>query len=243
MLGSAWLALSLQAASPSIGEQLALEWSAPPSCPTADNVRQKIDHYLSRNEYERLSETRISGTVEPSGGGQFRLTLRIHTPEGDSERTISSGTCDPFDRAAALVIAVALDPLRIVTIVEEHPEVKEAEAEAPPTPDPLAVIEAPERPRRRGPDLSLSLGGGAESGMLPRVGPLLQLYGALRWKRVELGLGGSYLTPREVTPFHPVSRRRRNSTGRLRESRWLLCSWGPAHQSSPLSGHGGGCAS
>lgn len=85
---------------------LALSWSAPPGCPTADNVQARVDSLLGGEASgSSVADVRASGQVERVDNG-FRLLLNVGVGSTPSSRTIEARTCDELAGAAAIAIAL-----------------------------------------------------------------------------------------------------------------------------------------
>ncbi|MEZ4451253.1 MAG: hypothetical protein R3B09_17370 [Nannocystaceae bacterium] len=192
-----------------------LEWSAPPTCPSAVEVQAELDRLLDGRAVIDEVVARAEVVAAADGGGLV-ATLQIGEA---APRILHAGECVALGRAIALVIAVAVDPVAVagrLALADAPPP-----AEAPPEDPPPAVDEAPpedarevpeppaveiggglataEAPRRRPPIAhSLGLGGGALYGVTPAwTGAIAGSYrldrGALRVEARAL-----YATPRRV---------------------------------------------
>jgi len=98
------------------------------------------------------AELRLSVEITQSTDTGFELVVRAHHPEGELERTLNTKTCGEAVEAAALVVALAVDPS---ARTESEPEAEVPEKPAPPA-----------RVRVRS-----SLLGGLLLGELPRAAP------------------------------------------------------------------------
>jgi len=192
----------------SAGKEIQLVWEAPPDCADDQEVRQAVDRYLGRQEYSDLGEVVVHGTVVTTQPSGFRLHIEVNTPVGQTARSVDSETCQALTRAAGLVIAIALDPLKVVDEVERVRAVAEArqlpEPEPPSEPEPSSEPEPPlppPAPQKSTLRLGLRASGGIESGALPKVGAGVALAAAMIWPRWRLELQGIYVTPREHTPY------------------------------------------
>lgn len=87
------------------GVPIQLRWQAPPSCPQAAQVRQKLRDLLGRNGADAPSRLRAEGRIEPVGG-KFRLTLEIHYELVEGTRTVQASACQDLGGAAALTLAL-----------------------------------------------------------------------------------------------------------------------------------------
>lgn len=173
-------------------------WRAPPECPDAAELRAQVAaHGVSLDGVEIRGE--ISGA--PSTG--YRLALDVvHGGIGET-RSIDARACASLVRAAALVVALGVDP---VAIVERHavPIEPVPTPERPTTPPggARAPIDAP-RAESSSPPPSrsrwrpwFSVGGGVERGALPGITGGVAAALVVRRRGVRLELGGAWLGPR-----------------------------------------------
>lgn len=130
-------------------ERLALRWEAPDGCPGREAVRAEV--------------ARLVGGALPGGEpivaeartiaaeGAFELTLRTEVGGQHGERTLRADRCDELAAAAALILALMIDP-EAVARAEPEPSALApslARALAPPARE----VEPPgAAPARRGPD-------------------------------------------------------------------------------------------
>ena len=183
----------------SVADRLDLVWKAPEGCPTEADVRASIGNYLGRARFsERIDEVSARAWIEPPGRRRARWRLRVvvDLPTGVVERDVEADRCDRLGAAAALVVAVALDPLRVeAQVAPRKAPSTEAPAPAPPEPAPP--------PRRVAPPVvaGLAVGGGVETGLLTRVAGLAVGSLSVRAGRFRAAVGVRYLAPRTVRPF------------------------------------------
>lgn len=191
---------------PTVGERLRLEWAAPPGCPSVAEVRAAIDRNVAGEGFDAPWEAiTIEGSIESRARG-WVLRVRAALPDGHVERELGSDTCAELADAAGLVIAVALDPLRI------DPSARPVAAPPPIVPRPAEDREAaprlesqggvePPSPRRGRPAIDLRLGALAELGSFgtPRGGAWLGI--GVAWRRARLDVAGQYWAPRRLRPF------------------------------------------
>ncbi len=113
-------ALTAATFAPSVGDQLQLDWSAPPGCPQQQQVRAAIDVNLAREAFgDQVAAVVVRGSIERDGAG-WVLHVRTVLPAGHVERDLFSRDCAELAEAAGLIIAVALDPLRVVQTTKER---------------------------------------------------------------------------------------------------------------------------
>lgn len=157
-----------------------IQWQAPAGCPDVEAVRTHLED-LTGDPVELDFD--VVGSVETSEAGyRLRLTVDLATQFG--ERTLEATDCGLLARAAALIIALELDPIATADrhLNPVHPTAHEpvtpttptqrpaagAEASVPqpsqpaersPRPDPdLRARQPPVPPRRKGIEASLSAG-------------------------------------------------------------------------------------
>lgn len=194
MFLAAWLAIAPgpvaapSEAAPSDGD-VTLTWTAPPECPDIDEVRARLDMLLGDRQ-PGAPYVRLDATVT-SGDGGFTLQMRTETAGGTTTHTLQSPDCRALADGAALVAAVAADPLAVDRSLAAEPI---DEPELPP--DEVVMRPSPpstEPPRPRGrlrlARFALRADGVLEHNMLPRLGfgPIITagLIGP-QW-RVEVG--------------------------------------------------------
>lgn len=150
-------ALSLGAAP--ARDVIEVRWRAPPSCPDEASVRAGVERYVGRPLAEiRGRRLSIIATAHPAES-YWSMTIYTVTAEGTQERSIRyAHGCSPLADAAAVLIAMTIDPqvlgrldaaaLELVTREADVPAVVEPRAPEPePTPAPR-----PEPPADRPPD-------------------------------------------------------------------------------------------
>lgn len=103
-------ALWLVAAASTAHAQLALEWRAPAGCPRADAVRADVDRLLG-GEVPALA---ASGEIVRTADG-WELRLRVGA---EGERVLVAHECRLLAEATALILALAIDPVRVVEVDE-----------------------------------------------------------------------------------------------------------------------------
>ncbi len=174
---------------------IAIRWRAPASCPGEAELRARLAELLGPDA--RTQGVRIDGTIAPAPGG-FALTLRTQTDSGASEHSLSSPDCHALADGAALIAAVAADPLAVDrTLAAPPPEIE------PPPPDEVVVTVSPpprDPPRRRGrlrlARFALRADGVLAANVLPKLGfgPIVSAGMIGPYWRAELS--AVYLAPR-----------------------------------------------
>jgi hypothetical protein len=103
-----WSSFGTAAADTGLLDRVRLTWSAPKACPGADSVKARMVRLLSRfagAHPELVAEARVR--PEPAG---FRLEMRISQGEQSSSRTMHAASCRELSDAAALILALLVDP-------------------------------------------------------------------------------------------------------------------------------------
>ncbi len=199
-LGACVVAASLAAGAPVAAQPLpsglALQWSAPPQCPTAAQVSDAVARLLGRPLAEGPSPCVARARVQPLRRRGWRLRLSIATRGAPRHRTLEGASCVAVTDAAALVLALAIDPEAVASrpaapAPPEAPQPPPAPAPPPqpppPLPPPVAVARPEPAPPRPSRPLRWHLRAAVfgDVGSLPAatVGPSLAVglsYGALR---------------------------------------------------------------
>lgn len=165
-LGMTPVAAAQEPAGPSVAGSISLQWDAPASCPTQAQVMEAVGQMII--DPERLQHTRMTAHgVISRLATDYELDLTMEqggtTP---GQRRLLSEDCDELARAAALILALAIDP-------------NAKPPEPPPPPEP-------------GPELAWNMGVGPmlELGSQPRLAFGGVLRTAMSIERWEVGLLG-----------------------------------------------------
>lgn len=122
-----------------------LTWQAPPQCPPAAHVSSEIDRLLAGSDYpkEALSEFSLAVTREARGGV---FVVRITRTQGGArqERVVEATDCGELVQAAALAVALAINPELepAPAAPPSSPPVTAAAPPAPSTPTPTGAAPA-----------------------------------------------------------------------------------------------------
>lgn len=182
-----------------------VEWQAPAACPTAAAVEARVHELLGRAPAEH--ELLATGVV--SGGPPWRLELETTLGGRRQRRTLEAEECPAVAEAAALILAVSVDPLeatRATAAADRGVEATQGGATRATEPTlavPLragatdggraegATLIEPARARPR-PWLRLRAGAGAEAVAIPGGTGGVRLGLALAGERAFVQLEGSY---------------------------------------------------
>lgn len=220
------LSLALRAAIAAEGEPagqpagepagLELRWEAPPRCPDRAQLLAAIDATLGAVEGERRP-LRVHGRVDVDPEAGFVVRLELDDGRA-STRELQGPSCEELTDAAALVIAMTIDPRLLESLQElpavPEPEVPDAEPSGPESSEPGSSEGTPaeesegERPppaseapsiRERSPATLRFLGraqAGVGGGPLPGAAAVLGLAAGLGGGGWRAELSASYWTPR-----------------------------------------------
>ncbi len=221
-----------------------LEWSAPPGCPSADEVRGEIAGLLDDGKGLGEPITVDARVVAEREGYTLRLVLE--TRSGRDAREIHDASCERLGHATALVVATLMDP---VAVSDHIDRLERTAAETPPPVVPPTLPEPPSMPaeptgpvgepsppattpaKSNSPDdpprslerrlpfrPALRLEGSIGSAALPRLDGRLALAAALTTSRLRLELGAShaFAQPRTHPVLADVGLRVRLTTGIVR---------------------------
>jgi hypothetical protein len=178
-----------------------LRWDAPPQCPDRAAVLAMIDATLGDVKREELHAVDVRGQLEPAEPEGFVLRLELDGGKGGA-RELRGSSCEELSEAAALLIAMAIDPRLLERQQQEATEVvppvtPEAAQEAATEGTPEAVTERPAAPDRNEPspdpvDEPTSPGDAASSRASPRA-PLAPRERLRFLGRIDAGVGGGPL--------------------------------------------------
>jgi hypothetical protein len=187
-------------AAPSVGEAIGLEWSAPPECPTAADVRAAIDVNLAgEGSAGPWQSVTVRGSIEAVDDA-WLLHLRAELPAGSVVRDVESHACAELAEAAGLILAVVLDPLRFAATSKRVAAVG-SDAEAAPNLAASPPVASPPKVRRRRPAIDLRLGALGEYGSLGGLRAGVWLGVGVVTRRFRFDLAGEYWGPRRELPF------------------------------------------
>lgn len=141
---------------------IAISWIAPAACPGLEALKSEV-RSLAGAAPAPAERLEAEATVRPGPGNTWQLTLRTRTGARVGERKLAGADCAEVMRAAALVLALMINPAAA------------APAEPPPPPVAPPVVVAPVEPAASPAPLERRFGAGADlllgTGALPGVGP------------------------------------------------------------------------
>lgn len=120
---------------------LQLEWDVPPQCPPRASVLADVERFLPPElAAGGIRPAKIRANIRSDDDQHWKLALDVEVAEGHLTRSLEGESCEVVTAAAALVIAVMLDPASVLEevtpIVEVEPEPEPAPEAPPPSPEP-----------------------------------------------------------------------------------------------------------
>lgn len=157
---------------------LELLWSGPPECPSGQSVEKEALR-LAATDRSALPRVHANVIIERKQGSEYVLVLTTRASGPDSIQTLRAGTCRAVAQAAAVTLALLLNP---------------ASAPGPAAPRDEAV--PTRQARSTGPSLPTRWAAagfaGVQFGLLPRIGPIVGAEAGLARGRASAWLGGAY---------------------------------------------------
>jgi len=163
------LAMVRPAAAQAPAQSFELSWEVPSECPEEGVFRSQVLR-LAGHDAEQASELRAKVNIERSPEVSYRLTLQTESQGQSGTRTLEGNSCGAVVDAAALTLALILNP----EAGAEESSVQPAEPEVDATPP---ARESEPKPPAPGPRVRLVSGAGMGvlTGELPVVGPDLSV--------------------------------------------------------------------
>jgi hypothetical protein len=204
-----WTWLVPLSLSPDVGEPpavVAIEWVAPAVCPSLEVVQQRVARRVQPGSAQGAT-ARLSVTAVNPG---LVLALDLAIPGGaPTQRVVEAAHCDELVDAAALMIAVAIDPI-FATIAADVATIVADDAPRVPSPPPMLPISPratpidspPERiapknePRLR---VGLRASAGAWFGAMPRPAATIAVDFVIPATRLGWAELGALAIPRQRT--------------------------------------------
>jgi hypothetical protein len=173
-----------------------LRWESPPGCPDRAAVMEQIERFVPMEHREGAAPLHAEGTLVADGRG-WSLDLVVRGEGSHMERTLRGDDCRVLASAAALVVAVMVEPAGVLEEVESvgTPE----PARAPPAPElDVNTASATSEPRAA-PGGFLAARGLLSWGGAPGIGAAVAVGGGLRFPRWRIGLEALLDVPRRAT--------------------------------------------
>lgn len=194
-----------------------LQWSAPPTCPSAEHVRERVAA-LARPGGAALS---VRVRVDRGEAG-FVAAIELDDGEQMQRRSVTAASCDALADAVAVIVAVApgrvspqpdavaapqseprepaapRDDPTAPPVEESEPPITAA-SETPPPPSRVAVVRARGGPVRS--QLGLAVDAGLRWRTVPGVAPAIAMDVAWIGRGVRVELRGLATTPTRSEPL------------------------------------------
>ena len=188
---------------------------APEGCPTHAQLVQRVEAHLGRSLRDADPQLQISARYERTEAG-FRLTLRTSRAGDDplsngGTREFSGAQCGELAEAAALLIALSIDPLAVSSSGQPAPRAHAADSPGSDAGEALTPAAAPVRAVRG----ALRAAGLLDVGYLPRAGAGGELGASVSLRRSRLELTGLWLPGVR-------SERARDDRARVRVALWAV---------------------
>ena len=190
-----------------------LSWDAPAQCPTVDEVRDAVQTHLGVDlDALEIGEWSVVGKVQEAASGGWSLALSIETAQGTTMRNLHEpNDCAALADAAALLVAMALDPHAFAPIIDATTGgTTPAVATQPPPPNPTPTEPTPPSPEPAPPEppptvtptpvddppapLSFIVGPstGLDWGTLHAVSPIGRIGAFWQLPRLRVGLAATF---------------------------------------------------
>ncbi len=124
-----------------------LEWRAPEGCPGQPEVEDEIDALIGRAWHQPGTQRlEFNVEVQKTESAAYELVLRVLSAQGTQTRALSDDDCSRLTKAGSLIIALTIDPERLVRHARGKPSdaLPAAPAEPSPSAQPVTAPPAPE---------------------------------------------------------------------------------------------------
>ncbi len=159
-----------------------LDWNAPPGCPDGAAIRDEVLR-LTGPMAQGSRHLKASASISPAAGKGWTLSLATDLDGMTGERTLSGASCASLSDAAALMLALILNP---DLVVAQAPE---------PTPPPVEPVPPPARPRPR---WHVGAHGGIQHGAIENMSSMFALSFGIAFGRLSLRLMPGLTLPQDV---------------------------------------------
>jgi hypothetical protein len=174
-----------------IQSPLDLDWDAPPECPSRDAVRAEILR-LTGPPLERVRHLRARVVIRPAADAGWTLTATTDLDDTTGERALSGISCESLSEAAALTLALILNP----DLAVSAPEPRLARQDLPPS---TGAAAAPASERRTAPLLwRLAAHAGVQTGVIEKTSGAFSLSLGVSRGRLSILLMPSLTPPEDV---------------------------------------------
>lgn len=102
--------------------RISLRYSAPEGCPAAADVIKEVDRLLGDRAAPSAAPIEVSARVTQEDGGGYRLRLEATRDGTPRARELRGPTCAAVTDAAAVILALMIDPSAVASAPEEAPK-------------------------------------------------------------------------------------------------------------------------
>jgi len=203
VLRPAIMAQSQAPGEPSANASLALDWTAPAGCPDGNAVRADAIR-LAGATAPGARHLKARASIAPATGTGWVLSLTTDLEGVSGERTLSGVSCESLAEAAALMLALILNPDLALTTTSA------ASAQQPPPPAATVTAANDRRPRPR---WRVGAYGGVQTGVIENLSSSFGLSLGVALGHLSLRLMPGLTPPQDI-----ISDPQLNLGGRL----WLV---------------------
>src|SRR5690242_2708151 len=108
-----------------------VSWRAPGACPQQAALLAQTEAFLGHPLNQRDDRLQLDGIVQSDEERGYVVHLRVATSRGSQERDLAHRDCAELTEAAALIVALAIDP---ELVIPEKPAAAPATPPAPTSP-------------------------------------------------------------------------------------------------------------
>ncbi|HKQ71471.1 MAG TPA: hypothetical protein VJT73_19135 [Polyangiaceae bacterium] len=177
-----------------------IQWEAPPECPDVNEVRSTTERLLGQPlDTPRSQQLLARAKVRRTAAGNWEVSFTLASNERSTDEVFAAKQCRTLADAAAMKVAMAVDPTAVVESVMSLPA--KAATNKARTPESAAPLLAPPV---AAPRAALRAVSGSGFGFLPNVSPGVGLFGAVISTGFRAELGGQFFWGTEARyPDHP----------------------------------------
>jgi hypothetical protein len=175
---------------PAMASPVGLDWTAPEGCPDREAVLAEVLK-LAGAKAASAHHLKARATIQPAEGTTWSLSLLTEIDGVTGERTLSSVSCQSLSDAAALMLALILNP----EVAIQKPPTAAAEE---PAPSAATIAHADHRRPWPRPAWLVGAHGGMQVGVLEDLSPSIALSFWVRLGRLAMRLIPSFTPPQSI---------------------------------------------
>ncbi|HKY34691.1 MAG TPA: hypothetical protein VJN18_02025 [Polyangiaceae bacterium] len=210
---------------------VAVRYSAPDACPDDAQLVASVERFLGQPLREAREQELAASVMVQGSSGAFAAKLTFTSGRGTEERFVEDADCAKLADAAALLVALAIDPER-VHAQQAAADAPATEPEVPPTARVVEAAPSPPAPSQPCPThtsakavperhVVAQLGGFVGVGVMPNVAAGLGVDFGARFGRWQVELVGNYWLGGSADAVGPASIDLSLATAGLRACRVL----------------------